>query len=129
MLPLHYGHIEAHCYGLPYRRDLLNECCSTFQGMISVLRCERLVPPEGIEPSPVDFQSTVRTSYTRAACVSLYMIVVFGSTGMSGGIRTHTEEVLSLLTLPIGLHSHYLVGRRGNAPLPLPCQSSVLLFN
>ena len=26
-----------------------------------------VVPPEGIEPSPVDFQSTVRTSYTRAA--------------------------------------------------------------
>lgn len=27
-----------------------------------------MVPPPGIEPGPLDFQSSVRTSYTKAAC-------------------------------------------------------------
>jgi len=50
----------------------------------------------GIEPT---------ASAWKAEVLPLYDIRV--TAGTSGGIRTHTLGILSPLSLPIGLHSHY----------------------
>jgi hypothetical protein len=99
-----------------------------------------MVGPAGIEPAPTDFQSAVRTSYTRVPlnCFgapprirtgiqrilnpSALPISVEGHycIGADGGIRTHTEQRLKLLTLPIGLHP-LMFGAPGRNRTATPC--------